>query len=67
MINIIEGWSKKVLIDFGFSTPPEFAIERMNVCNSCDKNVKQVCQLCGCYLQAKTLVKEEKCDINKWE
>ncbi len=67
MISIIEGWSKKLLKDMGYLIPPKFALDRVKVCNGCDQNVKAVCQMCGCYLDAKTLVKRENCDLNKWE
>jgi hypothetical protein len=67
MINIIEGFTKKILIEFGFSVPPKYAVERMKICEGCDQNKDKVCQECGCYLEAKTLVEREKCGLNKWE
>lgn len=43
----------------------------MEICNRCNsktritKNV-YICDLCGCVLDSKTRVKDEKCDLNKW-
>ena len=40
---------------------------RMEVCEECPlKSRNNVCTACGCYLPAKTKVKEELCPKNKW-
>jgi hypothetical protein len=67
MINIIEGWSKRILNEFGITEPKQFSIDRMNICKTCPKKEGDICTGCGCYLQAKTLVKNETCPLNKWE
>lgn len=76
MINIIEGWSKHLLNEFGLTEVPEFSIKRMDECNKCEESVsnpynsseteKKWCGRCGCYNPAKTLVKSEFCPIYKW-
>jgi hypothetical protein len=69
MINIIEGWSKHILNEFGITEPPKFAIDRMEICKTCDEfeDNSKVCGNCGCYLEPKTLVKNEHCPLNKWQ
>jgi|TARA_E500000318_G_C3458423_1_gene171635 hypothetical protein len=39
---------------------------RRSECNQCDKNEIGRCTECGCYLWAKTKLKNEKCPIGKW-
>lgn len=66
MKNIIEGWTKKLLGSMGLYEAPPYAFDRAVVCGSCDREEKGVCTMCGCYLEAKTLVKSETCPLNKW-
>ena len=51
------------------------ARKRLNVCNKCEykkmftlanKDIGEICSLCGCFLEMKTRVKDEYCDMNKW-
>lgn len=39
-------------------------------CSKCiyntDTRIGEVCDICGCPLQSKLRLKEEKCEINKW-
>lgn len=64
--NIIRGWYYKLI---GFNW--ELYEQRMKQCNECSeilyitKNTK-VCGQCGCVLDAKNRVIEEKCPLNKW-
>ena len=44
---------------------------RLSICNKCNhvKNIYglgNVCDLCGCVLESKTRVDDEKCEMNKW-
>ena len=44
---------------------------RLSICNKCNhvKNIcglGNVCDLCGCVLESKTRVDDEKCEMNKW-
>jgi hypothetical protein len=75
--NIIEGFSKHLLNEFGLAEAPEFAKGRLNICNGCDKRVpnpfndeekeKKWCGGCGCFIPAKVLVKNEKCPKELWQ
>ena len=69
MINIkyiIKGWYNKL-----FLKEQELADYRLKICNKCEHNVKvkfldaACCNLCGCVLDAKVRVREEKCLNNK--
>lgn len=63
--NIIKGWYYKL-----FNKKQSIAEERLKICNQCDNRTKSAlgdtCSLCGCVLDAKTRVKDEYCDIDKW-
>ena len=44
---------------------------RLSICNKCShvKNIcglGNICDLCGCVLESKTRVDDEKCEMNKW-
>lgn len=39
---------------------------RMEICNECDHKDEIFCDVCGCLLDAKTRVYEEKCPLKKW-
>lgn len=52
------------------------AKERMTVCLHCQErrsflilpmNPVAICQVCGCFLKAKTREPDEKCPLNKWK
>jgi hypothetical protein len=38
---------------------------RMEICNECDHKDEIFCDVCGCLLDAKTRVYEEKCPLKK--
>jgi len=41
--------------------------ERLSVCESCPKLTKtRQCDMCGCFVDAKTTIKQEYCPMNKW-
>jgi hypothetical protein len=42
--------------------------ERMNICRSCEHLVKLTtqCKKCGCFMQAKTKLKNAACPLGKW-
>jgi hypothetical protein len=67
MINIIEGWSKYLLNEFKITEPSKLSIDRLDICNNCDSRSNDMCKECGCYIPAKTLVKNEHCPLNKWQ
>lgn len=64
--NILIGWFDSI-----FKRNEKLSKDRMEICNRCNsktritKNVC-ICDLCGCVLDSKTRVKDEKCDLNKW-
>lgn len=66
IVHIIKGWYYKLR---GINL--ELLNYRMQICDECDemlrltKNTK-VCNHCGCFLDAKNRVIEEKCPLNKW-
>jgi hypothetical protein len=72
MINIVIGWTDKVLSDFGLKEIPTYAVDRAEICSGCESKIQieivdeDICKECGCILSAKTLVKNEKCPKGKW-
>jgi recombinational DNA repair protein RecR len=45
----------------------EEASSRLDICVKCPNLVeKNLCNLCGCYMDSKVLVKYSKCPIGKW-
>ena len=42
--------------------------ERLNLCMSCEHLFKptNTCKKCGCFVKAKTWLKDAKCPLNKW-
>lgn len=45
----------------------ELSAERMKICNTCDQLRNGLsCNICGCFVDAKTRVPEESCPLNKW-
>lgn len=65
IINIIKGTfynithKKQILAD-----------KRLSICKNCENRkdfmLGDVCGLCGCILDSKTRVLDEKCEMNKW-
>jgi|VirMetMinimDraft_7_1064189.scaffolds.fasta_scaffold07099_3 hypothetical protein len=50
------------------SVPAQVAESRQNICNGCPKRIDLLnqCKECGCFLAAKTKIKQEKCPLDKW-
>lgn len=46
----------------------ELANTRLDICNSCDYLYAPTksCTKCGCFVVAKTKLKQQKCPIDKW-
>ena len=64
--NIIKGWFYKI-----FKKKQDLATTRLEICKSCESKMKMdvlgdVCAECGCVLDAKARVSDEKCELNKW-
>jgi tRNA(Ile2) C34 agmatinyltransferase TiaS len=50
-----------------FVTEPVYT-ERMNICNGCEffRKEDKRCTQCGCFMEAKTRLKNVECPIHKW-
>lgn len=63
--NIVIGWFRKI-----FNKKENLAKSRLKKCAECPYKVKllgqDVCNLCGCVLDAKARVEEEQCYDNRW-
>lgn len=66
LINIIKGWYFSL-----FNKNEQLANKRISICKKCEycmhiENLGDICDECGCILDAKTRVEDEKCELNKW-
>ena len=64
--NIIKGWYYNL-----FNKNEELARKRIAICQKCKSCVHiemlgDICDECGCVLEAKARVKDEQCELNKW-
>lgn len=80
--HIIIGWAKFLGLVKTSITDAELSAKRLSICKGCPNRVKgsymllvggsvvegieYKCKLCGCPLEPKSLVKDEKCDDGKW-
>ena len=43
---------------------------RLSICNQCEHKLNtkfgDICDLCGCILDNKTRIEEERCELDKW-
>jgi hypothetical protein len=42
------------------------ANKRMEICNGCEFLKLKFCKQCGCFMPAKTKLKDAECPIKKW-
>lgn len=55
-----------------FHKHQDLAIKRLKICAGCSHAIylprarQSVCDLCGCVLESKARIDEEKCEMNKW-
>ena len=66
IVNIIVGWYYKI-----FNKNEKLARKRIAICNGCNSKIHiniigDICDECGCVLEAKARVKDEYCELNKW-
>jgi hypothetical protein len=56
------------IIEDQIKTDPKIREERLNLCLSCEHLFKPTnsCKKCGCFVKAKTWLKDAKCPLNKW-
>ena len=63
--NIIIGWYRKL-----FNKNSDLATYRLSICRACPYKIRiykqDLCDLCGCVLDAKVRVEDEKCYDNRW-
>jgi hypothetical protein len=61
---IFDGWKNDL-----FRTPEIEALakERAEVCASCEHNIENKCNLCGCPLSKKTRSETTNCPDNRWK
>lgn len=49
----------------------EYVKAREDICNSCDKMwikfTARICGECGCFIKTKTMLKNTKCPLGKWD
>lgn len=60
---ILNGWTNVI-----WEKPEveKMAMDRAIVCSTCDKNVNNICNSCGCPLIAKTRSEYSTCPEGKW-
>ena len=48
--------------------PEDTRDARMAECNDCEKLIQATmqCRACGCFVKAKTALKDQKCPLGKW-
>lgn len=63
--NLLASAARFVASGLKFSTKEE-AAARLAVCTPCPQYNLGRCNVCGCFLVAKVVLKEEKCPIGKW-
>ena len=66
IINIFKGWYYKT-----FNKNEQLARKRIAICKKCKSlehidMLGDICGECGCVLDAKARVIDEKCELNKW-
>lgn len=58
---------KSVMGGNSINADPDVIKERKAICGSCEHMTNNRCSKCGCWLQYKTILRAERCPINKWE
>lgn len=66
MVNIVVGTYNNI-----FNKNNKVARERLKICSKCSEKkyiwkLGYICKQCGCILESKTRVNNEKCPLNKW-
>jgi recombinational DNA repair protein RecR len=51
-----------------FTLTKEIADKRMSICKQCEHlKAFNRCDICGCFMDGKTLILSESCPIDKWK
>ena len=58
---------KSVMGGNSINADPDVIKERQSVCGECEHMTNNRCSKCGCWVNYKTILRAEKCPINKWE
>ena len=58
---------KSVMEGNSVNADPDVIKGRQAICKECEHMSNNRCAKCGCWLQYKTILRAEKCPINKWE
>lgn len=61
---ITDGWKNLLTTKDGYIITE--AKRRADICSNCNKNVFNICIMCGCPLSAKTHSVLSDCDLKKW-
>ena len=80
-IHIFTGWFRSLI--YATDKQKKLSAERMSVCETCPfaivttftkilpnealEEEKKACKFCGCPIYEKSLVTEEKCEMNLWK
>ena len=61
---IYRGWKNYIIPN---PRVEEIAKKRARICVNCSKITKKnICNVCGCYIPAKTRSEKSRCPLNKW-
>jgi hypothetical protein len=64
-MSFVDRLKNKITVKF---VDHELSVQRLSTCKNCEEFVKitSQCKLCGCFLPAKTKLKNSSCPIKKW-
>jgi len=46
--------------------PEELYENRLRTCKECERLVNGLCQACGCYVEMRAAIRDNKCPYRKW-
>ena len=64
---IWQGWRNYILDLISDLKYKEYFDERFRICEECEHNIHNICEECGCILQAKTKAEDAECPVGKWK
>lgn len=63
---IWQGWSNYILDLISDIKYKKYFNARKAICDVCEDNKHGMCQLCGCFINAKTMAEDAECPVQKW-
>lgn len=57
---------KRAVLNFTGFVSSDLAKHRLSVCKQCPFYKRGRCQICGCFMRAKTSIESERCPLGKW-